>query len=72
MLAGFIAIMKSIDNSLSVDGCKKILSETSYSASFTGYTAFDNNISVTGVADIGKAAEFVTQNLALDSQKTRF
>ena len=62
VLAGFIAILKSIDDSLTLNDYKKILKETSYSTNFTGYAAFDNNIETDNVADIGKAAEFVYQN----------
>ena len=62
VLAGFIAIMKSIDNSLILSDYKKILKETSYSTYFTGYGSWENNIETNNVADIGKASEFVFKN----------
>ena len=62
VLAGFIAIMKSIDNSLTLNDYKKILKETSCSSNFTGYAKFDKNIVAHNVADIGKAVEFIYQN----------
>lgn len=61
VLAGFIAIMKSIDKSLTADECKKILRQTSYSTHFTGYAAFDD-VDIDNVADIGNAAKLVFQN----------
>jgi hypothetical protein len=61
VLAGFIAIMKSIDDSLTADDCKKILKETSYTACFEGYAPFDD-LNPENVADIGKAAEMVYNN----------
>ena len=62
VLAGFIAIMKSIDNSLTLDDYKKILKGTSYSTHFSGYAVYDSDIYADTVADIGKAAEFVWKN----------
>ena len=61
VLAGFIAILKSIDKSLTADECRKILKETSYSTRFTGYGRWDAGIEADNVADIGKAAEFVSR-----------
>jgi hypothetical protein len=62
VLAGFMAIMKSVDNSLTLNDYKKILKETSCSTNFTGYAKWDQNIDVDNVADIGKAAKFVYKN----------
>ena len=62
VLAGFIAIMKSINKYLTLNEYKKILKETSYTTNFTGYAKWDTNITADNVADIGIAAKFVYQN----------
>lgn len=58
--AGFVAILKSIDGSLTPRACKDILMETSHSRHFTGMAAFDDGVCLR-VADIGKAARHVLE-----------
>lgn len=55
VLAGFIAILKSIDNTLTLNKCKELLKGTSYSTHFKGYSLWDN-VDIDNIADIGKAA----------------
>jgi len=69
VLAGFVAIMKSIDNTLALNDYKKILKETSYSTNFTGYARWDKNINANNVADIGNAAKLVFQNKTTNLNK---
>jgi hypothetical protein len=56
--AGFIAILKGIDDSLTPAEYKDILVETSYSRRFEGVADFENG-DAPRVADIGKAAAFL-------------
>ena len=62
VLAGFVAILKSVNRSLTADDCKKILKETSYSTHFTGYAPFDD-VDIDNVADIGKATKLTYDGL---------
>lgn len=55
VLAGFIAILKSIDDSLTLAECKEVLVKTSYSTHFKGLAEWENT-DINNVADIGKAA----------------
>lgn len=60
VLAGFIAILKSIRESITLKECKALLKETSYETHFTGYAPWDN-VDIAGVADIGKAAKLLSE-----------
>ena len=62
VLAGFIAILKSIDPSLTLNKCKQILRNTSYSTHFKGYATWDD-VDIDNVANIGAAAEYVHQTM---------
>jgi len=58
--AGFVAILKSIDGSLTPRECKDILIQTSYSRHFRGIASFENGM-CSRVADIGKAARHTVE-----------
>lgn len=62
VLAGFIAILKSIQSSITLKQCKELLKETSYSTHFTGYSPWDD-VDIDGVADIGKAAKLLSESI---------
>jgi hypothetical protein len=60
VLAGFIAILKCIDNTLTLNKCKEILKKTSYATHFKGYATWDD-VDIDNVADIGASAKYVHQ-----------
>lgn len=59
--AGFVAILKSENNTLSPAEYKKILIETSYSKNFRGIADFEN-VEVDHVVDIGSALKYLKDN----------
>ena len=59
--AGFIAILKSINNELTPEDYKEILIATSYSKNYDGPVDRDNGY-CSNIVDIGKAAEFIESN----------
>lgn len=61
VLAGFVAILKSIQSSITLKQCKELLKETSYTTHFVGYAPWDN-VDIDGVADIGKAAKLLSES----------
>ena len=60
--AGFIAILKGINNTLSPAEYKKILVETSYAMHFSGGVADFEDADVEYVVDIGKAVKYLQDN----------
>lgn len=59
--AGFIAILKSINNKLTPDQYRQILKETSYKTVFTDPFTL-KKAECSNVVDIGKAAEYIKEN----------
>lgn len=61
VLAGFVAILKSINPNLSPAEYKDILVQTSYALAYEDW-GFGRETEVPRVADIGKAAEYLLEN----------
>jgi hypothetical protein len=60
--AGFVAILKGVNNTLSPAEYKEILVKTSYSTHFDGGFADFEDADVEHVADIGAAAKYIQEN----------
>lgn len=60
VLAGFVAILKSIDNTLTPEEYKQLLIDTSYSMEYKGVMRWENGISEHTV-DINKAASVLSK-----------
>ena len=60
--AGFVAILKSVNNTLPATEYKRILVETSYATHFTGGVADFEDADVEYVVDIGNAVEYLREN----------
>lgn len=60
--AGFVALLKSVNNTLTPDEYKKILVETSYSMHFTGGVADFENSDAEHIVDIANAVKYLQEN----------
>jgi hypothetical protein len=60
--AGFVAVLKSVNNSLTPEEYKEILIDTSYSYLYHGNYDFDKQIQCPRVVDLLKAVEYIEES----------